>query len=142
MYRAATDIQPGGRGLNWPYPNANFHAPVICYILCVWGSPSNNGKDVIRLQDVTPDDAREQIYWRYPPPIGGKVPFPCGYSGKVGEAMGLPEVFGGGDAKTGPRFPAYEDPAKSGPFIYGAPDGVTDGIVLVLTSGQPNNGKD
>jgi hypothetical protein len=49
--------------------------------------------------------------------------------------MGLPAVFGGGDHNTAPYYPADRDPESLGHFIYGAPDGVKDGVILVLTTG-------
>ena len=40
-------------------------------------------------------------------------------------------AFGGGDAWTGPTYP-YVD-SGTGDIIYGAPDGIPDGVILVLT---------
>ena len=48
--------------------------------------------------------------------------------------LGLPAVVGGGDAKTGPFWPPDRDPEHLGEIIFGAPDGVEDGIILTLNS--------
>jgi len=51
----------------------------------------------------------------------------------------LPEVFGGGDAENNPFFP-YEPIDPGVEFYYGAPDGLEDGLILILTdSGQSTN---
>lgn len=42
-----------------------------------------------------------------------------------------PEVFGGGERGLMPQFPYFE--SIYGDWIYGAPDGFPDGIILVLT---------
>lgn len=133
FYRSAVDILLTE---GWPYPNANGQGHRTRFMLGVWGSSSNEGKDVIRLQDVTPDSSRERIYWRYPPSDDEKYDsIACGYSGKIGEPMGLPAVFGGGDESTGPFFPADRDSDSLGHSIFGAPDGVMDGIILTLNTG-------
>jgi len=50
----------------------------------------------------------------------------------------LPEVFGGGDRDNNPFFP-YEPSQDGTRFYYGAPDGLEDGVVIVLTdSGEDN----
>jgi type II secretory pathway pseudopilin PulG len=46
-----------------------------------------------------------------------------------------PEVFGGGERGLMPQFPYFE--SFGGEWIYGAPDGFPDGIVLVLTGEIP-----
>ena len=56
-----------------------------------------------------------------------------------GGGGGLPAVFGGGGHDRGPAFPADRDPKYMGHFIYGAPDGVRDGIILTLTTGEELN---
>ncbi|MCX6644833.1 MAG: hypothetical protein NTY09_00525 [bacterium] len=47
-----------------------------------------------------------------------------------------PEVFGGGARGLMPQFPYFE--SFGGEWIYGAPDGFPDGIVLVLTGEIPD----
>jgi hypothetical protein len=72
-----------------------------------------------------------------PPPWSGVDDFPCGYTGSFSsqDGLGLPAVFGGGDHQNGPYWPADRDPESLTHFIYGAPDGVEDGIILRLTTG-------
>jgi type II secretion system protein G len=140
FYRSSTDIQPMRKGWGWPYPNTNYQGHVLRYMLGVWGSQSNPGYDLIRLQTVTPvkeTDSPEPIYWRFPPPFQLNDPRTiCGYTGRANEPIGLPAVFGGGDALTGPYWPSDRDPQSLGNFIYGAPDGVKDGIIHYLTTGE------
>ena len=63
------------------------------------------------------------------------------YEYRVDEGAGtefhlrLPEVFGGGMPGEPPFWPPDEDPESLGHFIYGAPDGFKDGVILVLTTG-------
>jgi len=137
FYRSATDIQPARSGYSWPYPNTNYQGHVLRYMLGVWGSQRTPGKDAIRLQEVTPDKACETISWRLPPPWGGVADLPCGYTGSLSSdnGLGLPAVFGGGDHTLGPWWPADRDPNNLGHFVYGAPDGVKDGLILILTTG-------
>jgi hypothetical protein len=49
----------------------------------------------------------------------------------------LPEVFGGGDLNNNPYFP-YEPTKEGVNFYYGAPDGLEDGLILVLTDSGEN----
>lgn len=140
FYRSSTDIQPARSGYSWPYPNTNYQGHVLRYMLGVWGSQRNPGKDVIRLQDVTPDDSQTLLYWRLPPPFpdppeSADPKIACGYTGRIGEGLGLPAVFGGGDHQRGPHWPADRDPESLTHFIYGAPDGVNDGVIHYLTTG-------
>ena len=44
-----------------------------------------------------------------------------------------PEVFGGGARDLMPQFPYYE--SRSNAWLFGAPDGHRDGVILVLTAG-------
>jgi hypothetical protein len=48
-----------------------------------------------------------------------------------------PEVFGGGARGLMPQFPFYD--TLTGEWLYGAPDGYPDGIVLVITSELDGN---
>ncbi len=146
FYRSASDVQPNRSGWTLPNPNWGYIGHVMRYMLGVWGSQRNPGIDLIRLQERTPDDEAKQLYWRYPPPFPDPpesgLPmiaciYKCDCSG-VGDTGGggLPAVFGGGNARNGPAFPADRDPKYMGQFIYGAPDGVKDGIILILTTGE------
>jgi prepilin-type N-terminal cleavage/methylation domain-containing protein len=110
------------------------------YILGAYGSFYTEGIDAIRLEDHTPDG--QEILYRMPPPwpdppdMGfGTAQIRCGWPPWVGGGgCGLPEVSGGGDAYTGPYFP-YDSGPKKG-WVYGAPDGQRDGLILVLAAGS------
>ena len=115
------------------------------YILGGFGSTRTEGMDVIRLEGVNYDDT-DDIYYRLPPPWYREARasgIKCGYSldrgSPSGDGSGLPEVCGGGDAFTGPFYPYNRgDDAEGyayGQYIYGAPDGHPDGIILILTAG-------
>jgi len=109
------------------------------YMLCGYGSFGQEGFDVIRMHDRTPDD--QEVLYRMPPPWPdppdmsfGKAQIRCGWPPwPDGGGCGLPEVSGGGDAFTGPYFPYDSGPTKE--WFYGSPDGHRDGIILVLCSG-------
>jgi len=45
-----------------------------------------------------------------------------------------PEVYGGGEMGLMPQFPYYGPPINA--WMFGAPDGFRDGVILVLTSGS------
>lgn len=146
FYRSASDIQVNRAGWTLPNPNWGYMGHVVRYMLGVWGSQRNPGKDVIRLQEVTPDDDARLLYWRYPPPfpdppesalpkVACRYAVDCSGVGDTGGG-GLPAVFGGGGHDRGPAFPADRDPDYMGHFIYGAPDGVRDGVILILNTGE------
>ena len=69
FYRSASDVQPNRSGWTLPNPNWGYIGHVMRYMLGVWGSQRNPGMDVIRLQQMTPDDEARLLYWRYPPPF-------------------------------------------------------------------------
>jgi prepilin-type N-terminal cleavage/methylation domain-containing protein len=89
------------------------------YILAGFGSDQTKGMDYIRLTG-------QGVYKSQP---GTTFPFPV--------PLALPEVFGGGDHDNNPYFP-YEPTQDGVPFTYGAPDGLEDGIILVLTDSGEN----
>ncbi len=121
----------------WPYMRVNK------YILGGYGSPRTDGMDVIRLttydgqaastqgsaimgyisgnfyQDHSSEDRKEQ--YSHP-----DFDIQVTYSN--------PEVFGGGERGLMPQFPYYT--AGSRGWMFGAPDGFRDGVILVLTSGS------
>ena len=146
FYRSASDVQVNRSGYTLPNPNWGYMGHVVRYMLGVWGSQRNPGMDVIRLQEVTPDDEARLLYWRYPPPFpdppeSGFPKVACRYAcdcSGIGDTGGggLPAVFGGGGHDRAPAFPADRDPDYMGHFIYGAPDGVRDGVILILTTGE------
>jgi hypothetical protein len=101
-----------------------------------YGAEGTVGTDVIRLEYLDPDGNR--LGWRCPPPFDEEC-FQVGYelfTGGFGSPGGLPEVFGGGDVFQGPANPYNKDEDHPDEFIYGAPDGVPDGVIIVLTNGS------
>ena len=118
------------------------------YILGGYGSTRTTGMDVIRLEKLvySADPNPDPVYYRLPAPwyeFAKSSGIRCGYAidgaspSTVGS--GLPEVSGGGDPFTGPFYPYNrgddDDGYAYGQFIYGAPDGHPDGVILVLTAG-------
>ena len=135
FYKSASDvIWPTRHGWSLPVPNTNsVPGDRSRYILGCYGPERNEGFDVIRLAWSNPDGA--VVSWRCSEPFGGNC-WQCGYNdftSGFGQPGGLPEVFGGGDAWTGPWWYYNEGGRNNGNFIYGAPDGIDDGVILVLT---------
>ena len=136
FYKAAPDcVNQTRHCFTMITPNTNAaNGPKLRYILGCYGDEGTSGLDVIRLLDTNPDG--DTITWRTPPPFDVDQ-FSCGYNdfGSYGGSGGLPEVFGGGDEWTGPWYFYNEGGRNEGEFLYGAPDGVPDGVILVLTDG-------
>ena len=116
------------------------------YILGGYGSTRTTGMDVIRLEECVYGEPAEWIYYRLPAPwykYAKNSGIHCGYAIDGGspsqDGSGLPEVCGGGDAFTCPFYPYNRgddgEGFSYGQFIYGAPDGHPDGVILVLTAG-------
>ena len=105
------------------------------YILGTFGSETTRGIDAIRNINIDSDGA--QLSYRVPPESG--FTFPLGRRGVDGN--GIPEVFGGGDRNTGPVWPYTYDWEKKGinEMRFGAPDGLPDGLVIILTSSGNKN---
>ena len=119
----------------WPYMRVNK------YILGGYGSPRTDGLDVIRL--TTEEGAAAstqggaisgkisgQTYQDHSDPMRDAshpdFDVEIGYSN--------PEVFGGGERGLMPQFPYYQAGTRG--WLFGAPDGYRDGVILVLTSGS------
>lgn len=135
FFKAASDEILSRQGWTIPVPNTNVGGHFNRYIMGGYGAEGTLGIDVIRLIWFNPDG--ETLFWRCPPPY----PFDCFYLGYelfggFGDPGGLPEVFGGGDEWNGPWNPYNKSDTNPDEFIYGAPDGVPDGVVLVLTNGS------
>jgi hypothetical protein len=136
FYKATSDQQITRQGFTIPVPNTNLGGHFNRYIIGGYGAEGTLGTDVIRLEYEDPEGTR--LGWRCPPPFPEEC-FQCGYElfgGGFNQPGGLPEVFGGGDAFHGPWNPYNQSDDNRGEFIYGAPDGVPDGVILVLTSGS------
>jgi competence protein ComGC len=137
FYRATPELITSSEGFTLPYPNTNPGGKYMYYILGVYGEELDSGrKDVIRL--VPYDSDGQPIKWRIPEEYGlGDVYCGYGFFNPEGNKHGgLPEVFGGGDQNTGPYWPYNQLPERNGVIEYGAPDGIPDGVILVLTNGS------
>jgi len=148
FYRGLFDHPLERKGWTWFDPGTSPGGTKMNrYILGGYGSTRTEGKDVIRLEPYvygTTAADNQFIYYRLPAPwykYAKTSGIKCTYSntGAAGEGSGLPEVCGGGDGFTGPFYPYNrgddEDGFAYGQFIYGAPDGHPDGVVIVLTAG-------
>lgn len=118
FYRAMGDIDTtqtvtgGGTG---PMQVHNFrYNRFSTYILGGYGSRTTLGMDVIRNFPIPGETLYEKPRDEYPD-----------------IEIAIPEVFGGGDEFTHPKFPPKD--LIGNQWIYGAPDGVNDGIVAILT---------
>ena len=120
----------------WPYMRVNK------YMLGGYGSPRTDGMDVIRL--TTEEGAaastvggaidgmiQGETYTNHQDPTSGTShpDFP-----EIEVMYANPEVYGGGERGLMPQFPYYQSGTKA--WLFGAPDGYRDGVILVLTSGS------
>ncbi len=110
----------------WQFP----YTKIDRYILGGFGAWTTEGMDVIRLTDV---DGKPVNNWGGCTGGGYFNPHPD-YSRTSSSPVyfSSPEVMGGGSAGTMPYIP-YLQP-ETGVSLYGAPDGYTDGVILVLTA--------
>jgi prepilin-type N-terminal cleavage/methylation domain-containing protein len=139
FYKATSDQVISRQGWTIPVPNTNIGGHYNRYIMGGYGAEGALGTDVIRL--IWWDQNGEGLPWNCPPPFPEDC-FYLGYdlfNGGFGSPGGLPEVFGGGDANNGPWNPYNKSSDNPDEFIYGAPDGVPDGVILVLTNGSEVN---
>lgn len=112
------------------------------YVLGGYGSTLTSGMDVIRLEGRNWDNT-DDAFFRLPAPwysYARNSGIKCGY-GIDGASpsiigSGLPAVFGGGDAFTGPKYPpnrpCIENNYTYDVFVFGAPDGHPDGVIIFL----------
>jgi type II secretion system protein G len=146
FYRGLFDHPLERKGWTWYDPGTTpGGTKMLRYILGGYGSTRTAGIDVIRLETRTYDNL-DDCFYRLPAPWFKNARtsgIKCGYSidgsSPSGVGSGLPEVCGGGDAFTGPYYPYNrgddEEGFSYGQFIYGAPDGHPDGVILVLNAG-------
>lgn len=144
FYRALNTIIPVNAGVRFlPNPSGFYNGNYDRYMVGGYGSIQTLGKDVIRLEDTFADGS--PAFFRNPPPFpeivtstGNGFAYRCSFTYATGRG-GLPAVAGGGNAVLGPFYPADGDPDLDRDFIYGAPDGQPDGIIIVLSPGAENN---
>lgn len=139
FYRAASEAPVSSDGKTLLPPNTHRGGPYTRFLLGGYGAEGSVGMDIIRLEPFDPDGNR--VSWRTPDEFGADLYF-CGYeyfTGEPGESGGLPEVFGGGLVSLGPCWPHDMCPEAPGAFIFGASDGVPDGVIIILSSETPNS---
>ncbi len=101
------------------------------YFLGGYGSMRTDGIDIIRLTDVQGRAIDNMTGYQ-----GGGTYEPHPRYTRTDSSpvyFSSPECFGGGQRGKMPYYP-YLDP-KCGDWIYGAPDGYRDGVIIALTSG-------
>jgi prepilin-type N-terminal cleavage/methylation domain-containing protein len=103
------------------------------YMLGCYGSLRTAGQDIIRLTDINGNAINNQNGQD-----NGGVYAPIGLFENIPFAS--PEVFGGGRKGVMPIFPYYTQVNQSREYVYGAPDGYDDGIIMVYTSEQDSSG--
>ena len=103
------------------------------YIIGGFGDERTPAQDVIRLEPYNSNG--ELVTWRFPEGSeAGVIYCDYGYPGESGSSGGLPEVFGGGDNSMGPQYPPFY--RETGDVLFGAPDGIPDGVIIMVTSGR------
>jgi len=110
------------------------------YFLGGYGSARTDGVDVLRLTTKSGETANN-LMGRVTQPAGQHVyePHPNYKRTKTTPIFfASPECFGGGERGKMPYYP-YSDPG-SGEWIYGAPDGWRDGVIIALSSGTDKAG--
>jgi type II secretion system protein G len=119
----------------WPYMRVNK------YMLGGYGSPRTSGMDVIRLTIEEGDAASTQggaingyIDGQYYQDHSDPDRDSSHPDFDIEVVYSNPEVFGGGERGLMPQFPYYD--AGTQAWLFGAPDGYRDGVILVLTSGS------
>jgi len=155
----ATTKRYDGCGMGVPGHAAYRTGPYV-YILGAYGSYDNWGMDVVRLESTYSNGA--EMFYRMPAPWNvnaaqhgattvrvGVYTSGSAFGGSAsewGKGFGIPECFGGywrtyfnEGGETGvnaaPSWPYYNwNTAGSGQtWAYGCPDGVRDGVILILT---------
>lgn len=132
------------RGWGGDYCNATIPggAKPNNYILGGYGSTRTAGMDVIRLEGRNWDNT-DDVFFRLPAPwfqYARSSGIKCGYDIESEtlfiNGSKLPEVFGGGDAFTGPMYPpnrpCIENNYTYDVCVFGAPDGHPDGVIVLF----------
>jgi len=120
----------------WPYMRVNK------YILGGYGSPRTSGLDVIRLTTESGEAASTKggaiagmisgEFYQDHTDVNLDQSHPDFLDNEVGYSN--PEVYGGGERGLMPQFPYWK--AGTQGWMFGAPDGYRDGVIIVLTSGS------
>ncbi|MCG3151910.1 MAG: hypothetical protein GEEBNDBF_01195 [bacterium] len=134
FYRGFPERLLDRKGWTVWFPQAFIKAQTSRYIMGAYGSYTTEGSDVARLEQR--DNSGNNVYYRLPPPWQANASlFLCTYVGN-GVNGGLPEIAGGGNNSQGPWLPPDRSPQFPNAFIYGAPDGYSDAVIIILTAGE------
>lgn len=132
---AIEDVRGERHETIWGWP----HKAINRYILGGFGSHRIDGEDMIRLTTkrgliaadnpdalcgFIPEQYYQDHYDTRAPQSHNDIEFKISYS--------HPEVMGAGRAGLMPTFPYYY--YRAGDWLYGAPDGYVDGIIVIYTS--------
>jgi len=126
-----TGVDPG-LNLIWEF----YYTRIDRYFLGGFGSMRTDGADVVRLTDVNGNAINNMTGYQGG---GNYEPHPTyTRTSTTPITFSSPELFGGGEKGKMPYFP-YLDPATAD-WLYGAPDGYRDGVIIALTSGTDKAG--
>ncbi|MEO7994829.1 MAG: type II secretion system protein [bacterium] len=115
-------------------PNWFHHTSVARYMVGVYGAYTSEGYDAIRLEDRC-DTCGSAMRYQLPSPFD-YYDFRLTWKPQHDRSGGMPEVAGGGSETKGPWLPYDQSEEYRNSFIYGAPDGHPDAVILVLTAGE------
>lgn len=139
FYRGLPERFTIRKGWTIDEPNWYHHTAVSRYLLGVYGAYTSEGVDAIRLEqhcNTCPDGSDTNgMRYRLPGPFGSYV-FTLSWMPLSDRRGGMPEVAGGGNDAQGPWLPYDQSKEYPGAFIYGAPDGHSDALILLLTPGD------
>jgi len=120
-----------GLGKKWDLKIWDFQYETIdSFVLCGFGSMRTDGQDFIRLTDMDGAAINNMTGYQNGGNYEPHPDYPFTQESLI--RFSSPEVFGGGKPGKMPYFP-YIDP-ETGDWLYGAPDGFRDGIIIVITS--------
>ena len=108
------------------------------YLMGGYGSPRTQGIDVIRLTHVD-GRAADNMNGTVIGDVYETHPDFCDEDGNSfwDVALSTPECMGGGSRGTAPTFPYWKDYNRE--WLYGAPDGFKDGVIITLISGSDSH---
>jgi len=134
FYRGFPERLLDRKGWTIWFPQAFIKSQTSRYIMGAYGSYTSEGTDLIRNEER--NNSGGAVYYQLPPPwSSGSNLFRCTFAG-TGVDGGLPEIAGGGNDTLGPWLPPDRSPDFPGAFIYGAPDGYPDAVILTLVAGE------
>jgi hypothetical protein len=125
-----------GLGKKWDFQIWDFQYEIIdSFLLCGFGSVRTEGQDLIRLTGIDGAAINNMTGCEGGGTYEPHPDHPFTRDSLIG--FSSPEVFGGGEAGHMPYFP-YTDP-ETGNWLYGAPDGFKDGVIIVVATGLPDS---